>query len=88
MDDQGIVHTKDEAIAKVAEDFFTSMFTASNTVPLDNIIPTVDHKITAEMNRDLTRNVTDSEIKEAMFLIGPNKAPGHDGFSASFYRQF
>ncbi|CAA7017787.1 unnamed protein product [Microthlaspi erraticum] len=88
IDEEGITHTKDEAIAKVAEDYFVKMFTASDTIPVDDVIPTMERKVTDEMNTQLTQPVTDTEIKEAMFLIGSDRAPGHDGFSASFYRQF
>ncbi|CAA7037520.1 unnamed protein product [Microthlaspi erraticum] len=40
------------------------------------------------MNEELTKEVSDLEIKEAILLIGPDKASGHDGFSASFFRHF
>ena len=40
------------------------------------------------MNRDLTQRVTQEEIKEVVFSIGPHRASGHDGFLAAFYQQF
>lgn len=40
------------------------------------------------MNRDLICPVYDQEIKEAAFLIGADRAPGHDGFTTAFYHQF
>lgn len=35
----------------------------------------------------MVREVSDSEIKKAMFLIEDNKAPGPDGFSSHFYKK-
>ncbi|XP_024004906.1 uncharacterized protein LOC112082048 [Eutrema salsugineum] len=32
--------------------------------------------------------ITDNEVKEAVFQMGPDKAPGADGFTAAFYQQF
>lgn len=35
----------------------------------------------------MVRDVTSSEIKDAMFSIGENKAPGLDGFTVSFFKK-
>ena len=36
---------------------------------------------------EMTRVVTDAEIKEALFDIEDNKAPGPDGFTSKFYKK-
>jgi hypothetical protein len=36
----------------------------------------------------LTSEFSEQEIKEAVFSMKPNKAPGPDGFPAEFYQQF
>lgn len=40
------------------------------------------------MNTSLTSIPDDNEIKVAVFSINANKAPGPDGFSASFYHAY
>lgn len=48
----------------------------------------ISSKVTTEMNQTLIAPPTPLEVKEALFSIHPDKAPGLDGFSASFYHSF
>lgn len=40
------------------------------------------------MNRDLTKPVTDQEVKRATFSINPLGTLGEDNFTAKFYHAF
>ncbi|KAL9687380.1 hypothetical protein QQ045_031781 [Rhodiola kirilowii] len=51
---------------------------------LRNITPCISE----EMNDMLLRDISEEEIKEAMFSLGPLKAPSIDGFPALFYQRF
>ncbi|KAG7556714.1 Ribonuclease H domain [Arabidopsis suecica] len=88
MDDQGIEHFQDDAIGKVAEAYFTNLFSTSQYTDLEETIADIEPKVTEQMNRDLLRPVTDLEIRDAVFAIGADRAPGFDGFTAAFYQQF
>nr|GEU84100.1 RNA-directed DNA polymerase, eukaryota, reverse transcriptase zinc-binding domain protein [Tanacetum cinerariifolium] len=46
------------------------------------------NKINHDEAELMIRYVTDKEIKEAMFDIGENKAPGSDGFTSTFFKSF
>jgi hypothetical protein len=46
-----------------------------------------DELITEEMNGDLCKEFIDEEISDALFQIGPLKAPGPDGFPAHFFQR-
>lgn len=40
--------------------------------------------VTKGVNEDLEKEFTEKEISDALFQIGPLKAPGPDGFHACF----
>jgi hypothetical protein len=46
-----------------------------------------EEKVTPAMNDGLCMDFTDEEIGDALFQIGPLKAPGVDGFPARFYQR-
>ncbi|GKE96222.1 hypothetical protein Tco_1581077, partial [Tanacetum coccineum] len=39
-------------------------------------------RLTTDTANHMVRDVTDKEIREAIFSMGDNKAPGPDGYSA------
>lgn len=48
----------------------------------------MDNVITPEMNAAMTRTITREEVKEAVYQMGPLKAPGSDGFPGLFYQKY
>lgn len=44
-------------------------------------------QVPEHMKASLVREVSAEEIRSAMFFIGGDKAPGPDGFNASFFHQ-
>ncbi|GJY04819.1 RNA-directed DNA polymerase, eukaryota, reverse transcriptase zinc-binding domain protein [Tanacetum coccineum] len=44
-------------------------------------------KLTRSEAEDMVRDVSDTKIKEAIFGIGNDKAPGPDGFTATFFKK-
>ena len=45
-------------------------------------------QVSAEENAYLTAPFTEEEVRQAIFQMEPNKAPGPDGFPAEFYQSF
>lgn len=63
------------------------MFSASKTAFPRNFDSLISVEITEEDNRRLGRIPDDVEIWEAVKGIGGLKAPGPDGFTATFYKK-
>jgi hypothetical protein len=63
------------------------LFTRDPSLNADRLLDMVHEKVTSEMNADLCKDFTAEEISDALFQIGPLKAPGTDGFPARFYQR-
>ncbi|XP_071912179.1 uncharacterized protein [Coffea arabica] len=78
----------DEELGKEVADYYGELFKSSGLEGLDDILEGIPVSITEQMNRDLTKEVEEDEIKTAFFSMEPNKAPGSDGMSPLFFQKF
>ncbi|PNX97372.1 ribonuclease H, partial [Trifolium pratense] len=74
-------------ICEVALNYFDQLFRA-NATNYDSILSLITPKITQEDNDRLVAPITREELKDALFHMHPDKAPGPDGFNPAFYQQF
>lgn len=58
------------------------LYTRDENVIPQEVLEMLTAKVTPEMNEGLTKEFTEKEISDAMFQIGPLKAPGPNGFPA------
>jgi hypothetical protein len=70
----------------MARDYFADMFMTDPGVCPNQVLNHVEPKITDEMNEGLCKDFSEKEIADAMFQMGPLKAPRPDGFLARFYQ--
>lgn len=77
---------EEDQIGKVIADYFNKIFTSTGTSAVEVVNRAIVPRISSETNVLLTTTPTREEIREAMFAIHPDKAPGPDGFSASFFQ--
>ena len=75
-----------EDIARVAVDYFDNLFSAGSCHQMEECLSTVSAKVTTDMQEMLSGDFTVDEIKEAVFQMGPTKAPGPDDDSLLFCR--
>ncbi|KAL0448671.1 UNVERIFIED_CONTAM: LINE-1 retrotransposable element O protein [Sesamum latifolium] len=79
-----------EGIRKVIVDYFGAIF--SSTRPLeeamDEVLASVESRVTENMNSQLIRSFTIEEIMQALNQMNPLKSPGPDGMSPIFYQKF
>ncbi|GJS80119.1 RNA-directed DNA polymerase, eukaryota, reverse transcriptase zinc-binding domain protein [Tanacetum coccineum] len=77
-----------EAVAEEFVKHFNAFPGNNYTVsPIKDTADLFPKKLTEEEASWMIREVTDNEIKDAMFNIGDNKAPGPNGFTSSFFKK-
>lgn len=79
---------KEEEIVRAITDYYSNIFSSKMSESSLVVQESISPKVTSEMNQTLIAPPSSLEIKEALFSIHPDKAPGPDGFSASFYQSF
>ena len=52
----------------------------------EDFLQQISNKITEQQNGELEKEVTELEIREAIWSMHPEKAPGPDGFTIAFYK--
>lgn len=72
---------------RMATSFFKELFKRDPSLKPDGIINLLHKRVTDDINAELCKEFSEKEIADALFQIGPLKAPGPDGFPAKFYQR-
>ncbi|XP_013745364.2 uncharacterized protein LOC106447969 [Brassica napus] len=84
-DTDGKMVFKEGQISKVVVQYFHNLFTSIDGDRENIVEMALQPRITPDDNAALIKIPSPSEIKDAVFSIHADKAPGPDGFSASFF---
>lgn len=89
-DENGTIKRGDGEIGKVATAYFNNLFQSTRDEESDylSVFEGFEARVTQEINNDLTCELTEEEIRDAIYAIGAEKAPGPDGITGAFYQQF
>ncbi|KAF7115523.1 hypothetical protein RHSIM_RhsimUnG0053200 [Rhododendron simsii] len=87
-DEEGHWFTEEADINGQLKVFFSTLFKSTGPRDFNDVLSNVKRCITLDMNCRLTRNVTNEEIKEAVFQLGSLKSLGPDGFPGVFYQSY
>ena len=87
-DVNGVEQWSEAAKAQVAVDYFSDLFKSSNPSSYQPFFHDMRPKVSEAMNQSLICQVTDDEIKSAVFSIKASSAPGPDGMSGLFFQQY
>jgi hypothetical protein len=71
----------------MAHEFFVDLFKADPEVSPSHMLDHIEVKVFDSMNDDLCREFLEKEISDAMFQMGPLKAPRMDGFQTRFFQR-
>jgi hypothetical protein len=90
LDNNGQIIKGDENLKSYITQFYKTLFGPSDddNFSLDENRRDDVPQISAEDNEKINAVFTEQEIKEAIFQMKHNKAPGPDGFPAEFYQVF
>jgi hypothetical protein len=66
---------------------FVDLYRVHNEVNPQQVLSLVEPKVMQEMNEGLIGVLSDKEISDALFQMGPLKVPGSDGFLMRFYQR-
>ncbi|XP_010431111.1 PREDICTED: uncharacterized protein LOC104715400 [Camelina sativa] len=64
---------------RIASNYFEELFKSSDVSSISDILQEISPIITDSMNQSLTRKITESEVRKALFAMHPEKSPGPDG---------
>lgn len=76
-----------EEIKKSAHNYYKNLLSARDQQVLSKeFLQQISSKINEQQNRELEKEVTKEEIRESIWSMHPEKAPGSDGFTIAFYK--
>lgn len=78
-DDADIIHWSDPAKAEVASAYFSTLFKSSNPRSYEPVFQSMIPKVSQSMNDTLICEISKEEVREAIFSIKQENAPGPDG---------
>jgi hypothetical protein len=86
-DSDGTVYKSAKDLERMATDYFRQVYHADPNLDHSKVTRLIQQKVTPIMNESLCKDFSEEEIANAIFQIGPLKAPGPDGFPARFYQR-
>ena len=85
---EGELVSGDENILAMVIDYYSSLFTSSGPVGIEDVVQFTKLMVTAEMNSNLIGSFSREEVELALKQMAPLKAPGPNGMPPIFFQKF
>ena len=87
-DKDGCLFRDEITKGEIASSYFQELFSSTNPTDFRDFFEGFAPRVTDQMNRELLSDVSEEEIRDAVFSIKSSSAPGPDGMSALFFQRF
>ena len=88
LDEIGCWQSEDERIGKTFEDYCVNLFTTSYPEVSEELLQSINRKVSDPMNRLLPRDFHASVVETALKQMYPTSALGPNGMPPIFYQKF
>ncbi|KAH1046178.1 hypothetical protein J1N35_036962 [Gossypium stocksii] len=78
--------SSNKEILKLASDYFSNLFSASEMGSDEHVFGLVEKRVTESMNDIILKQFTEEDTGSAVKMMAPLKVTGVDGFSAIFFK--
>ncbi|KAL8124336.1 hypothetical protein AgCh_012113 [Apium graveolens] len=75
-----------DGLKELLTNYYQELYSSSQ-VDNDEVINCVKPKISEKQNVQLMKEITEEEVREAIFHMHPDKAPGPDGMTPTFFQK-
>uniref|UniRef100_A0A7N2LRF7 CCHC-type domain-containing protein n=1 Tax=Quercus lobata TaxID=97700 RepID=A0A7N2LRF7_QUELO len=87
-DREGTWQTGLDGVSRIAEEYYTELFTSTNPNNMDRVLNVVDKVVTDHMANSLTQLYIEEDVRVVLFQTHPSKAPGLNGMSPLFFQKY
>ncbi|XP_019085523.1 PREDICTED: uncharacterized protein LOC109126439 [Camelina sativa] len=88
FDDDNVWNESASGMENIATKYFEDLFRNSEAQGVTEMLQEINPLISDAMNRDLIREISEAEVRKALFAMHPEKTPGPDGMTALFFQRF
>jgi hypothetical protein len=83
----GTLSNTNEEMSTMVLELYHKLCTTKGSTDSDHVLNLIETLVTAKMNHALKTEFSNKEITNALFQMGPTKAPGLDELPALFYQR-
>lgn len=88
VNNEGVEVFSEGAKGNIAADYFKALSRTSSPQLHNDFLHGMECRVLQEMNQRLIMSISDAEIRQAVFSIKRESAPGSDGMTGVFFQSY